>query len=340
MATGDGGGMTMKAPSLLVVVLNYRTAPMTLRAAEAALADMPPGAEMVIVDNASGDGSDAVLAAAVADRGWSDRVRFIASDSNGGFGAGNNIGIRAGMSDGSAPDFVYLVNSDAFLDTDCIETLMAHMAAHPRAGFVGSHVRGEDGVAHVTAFRFPSIAGEFEGGIRFGPVTRLLRHAVVAPPLPTSTVKVNWVAGASVLMRGEMLREIGLFDEEFFLYFEETDLCLRAARAGWDCWYVPQARCVHIGSVSTGMKQWPRMPAYWFDSRRRYFSKNHGRAYAALAWAARLAGGGLHRLRCTLTGRPPQDPPHFLGDLARHGLHLPRTPRRLLARRTVTKDTP
>lgn len=314
----------MQQPSrLLVVILNYRTADMTLRAAETALADMPKeNAELVIVDNASGDGSDALLAQAIAARGWDagKRVRLISAPSNGGFGAGNNIAMRAGMSDGSAPDFVHVVNSDAFLDPGCIAGLRDHLQKHPRAGLAGSHVRGEDDQPHSTAFRFPSVAGEFEGAVRFGPITRLLSSSVVAPPLPSVAAPVDWVAGASVMMRWEMLAEIGLFDEDYFLYYEETDLCLRAARAGWECWFVPQARCIHIGSVSTGLKEAQRTPRYWFDSRRRYFTKNHGRTYATLALLARLAGGGLHHLRCLVTGRSPEDEGGFYRDLAEHAL--------------------
>ncbi|WP_311201514.1 glycosyltransferase family 2 protein [Sulfitobacter sp. W002] len=315
--------MMQQSPRLLVIILNYRTAEMTLRAAEAALADMPQAhAELVIVDNDSGDGSAALLAQEIAARGWGagNRVRLITSPRNGGFGAGNNLAMRAGMSDGAAPDFVHVVNSDAFLDRGCIQTLLGHLQNHPRAGMAGSHVRGEDDLPHATAFRFPSAAGELEAAARFGPLTRLLAASVVAPPLPEEAAEVDWVAGASVMMRWDMLAEIGLFDEAYFLYYEETDLCLRAARAGWECWYVPQARCVHVGSVSTGMKEWRRMPRYWFDSRHRYFAKNHGRAYAALATCARLAGGGLHRLRCLLTGRQPEDAPGFYRDLAAHAL--------------------
>jgi GT2 family glycosyltransferase len=319
-------------PSVLVVLLNYRTALMTLRAARAALADMPQNAEMVIVDNASGDGSAEVLSKGIKDMG--PRVRLILSEVNGGFGAGNNIGLASKMSDGSTPDFFYVLNSDAFPDRGCIPTLLAHMQAHPDAGFAASHVRGEDDLPHTTAFRFPSIAGEFEGAARIGVISRVLKGAIVAPPLPDSTTKVDWAAGASIMMRAQMLEEIDGFDEVFFLYFEETDLIRRANRAGWDCWYVPAARVVHIGSVSTGMKEWQRMPSYWFASRRYYFVKNHGRAYAALAWGARVAGSAIHALRCKLTGRPSQDPAHFLSDLTRYGLNLspgaiapaPRTP--------------
>lgn len=312
----------METQKLLVVLLNYCTAAMTLRAAKAALADMPDSAEMVIVDNASGDGSAEVLAQGIEKLGQRARVRLVCSDVNGGFGAGNNIGLKSLMADGSNPDFFYVLNSDAFPDAGCIAALMDHMQSHTRAGFVASHVRGEDGEDHTTAFRFPSILGEFEGAARIGVISRLLQKSIVAPALPKTTTQVDWAAGASILMRREMLDEIGLFDERFFLYFEETDLIKRAARAGWGCWYVPQASVVHIGSVSTGMKEWRRMPAYWFASRQYYFIKNHGRLYAACAWTARVAGAAIHQLRCRISGRPSQDPPYFLSDLFRYGLNM------------------
>jgi GT2 family glycosyltransferase len=314
------------SPRILVILLNYRTASMTLRAAEAALVAMSGvEAELVIVDNASGDGSADLIAQTIAEKGWQadDRVRLIASDVNGGFGAGNNIGFKANMSDGQVPDYYYVLNSDAFPDPDCLSRLVDFLQAHLKAGIVGAHVRGEDGADHTVAFRFPSIAGEFEGAARFGPISRLLHRSIVAPPIPKDTAKVDWVVGCSVLLRAGMLQEIGLFDETFFLYFEETDLCRRAHLAGWECWYLPDARVMHIGSVSTGMKTWARIPGFWLHSRRHYFIKNHGRIYAAAALLARLAGGALHVSRCALTGKHPQDPPHFYRDLARFGLGLP-----------------
>lgn len=331
------------SPRILVVLLNYRTPQMTLRAAEAALADMASvDAELLIVDNASGDGSAAILQNAISDRGWdaNGRVRFVLSPVNGGFGAGNNIGLRATMSDGSTPDFFYLLNSDAFPDPGCLSTLLHHLMITPKAGLAGSHVRGEDGIAHTTAFRFPSVAGEFEGAARFGPVSRLLKNAIVAPPLPEEDAQVDWVAGASVLLRADMLREIGLFDEVFFLYFEETDLCKRAADKDWQCWYIPRAGVVHIGSVSTGMKEWQRIPAYWFASRRHYFIKNHGLPYAAAALLARLAGGAFHVTRCALTGASVQDAPHFYRDLLRHGLGLSLRRTKQNPCPSPTEDTP
>ena len=126
---------TVSSPRVLVVLLNYRTAEMTLRAAAAALADMPADAEMVIIDNASGDGSAEVLDEGIKKMGQGPRVRLILSQVNGGFGAGNNIGLNSKMSDGGAPDYFYVLNSDAFPDPGCIGTLLAHLETHPKAGF-------------------------------------------------------------------------------------------------------------------------------------------------------------------------------------------------------------
>ena len=305
-------------PKLLTVVLNWRTADMTLRAAETALREMQGiSGELVIVDNDSRDGSFEQMTQVVKDRAW-PRTRVIDAGRNGGFGAGNNVGIRAGVSDGGRPDYVYLLNSDAFPDPGAIRILLDHLQTHPDTGFAGSYIHGPDGDPHLTTFRFPSIASEFEGAVRFGPVSRWLRDWAVPVPIPDHTTRVDWLAGASLMMRMDVLEEIGLFDETFFLYFEETDLCRRAKNAGYPTDFVRESSISHIGSASTGMKEWQEVPGYWFDSRRHYFEKTHGRAYARLATVAHVAGGLLHRLRCLLTGRKPADPPHFLRSLVSH----------------------
>lgn len=313
----------MADPRILVVLLNYRTAPMTVRAADAAVLAMAGcDAEMVIVDNDSGDGSFETLTAHVESRGW-PHVRVLQSGRNGGFGAGNNVGMRAGCRDGRAPDYFYLLNSDAFPEPDALSRLVLRLDTAPGAGIAGSRIHGEDGEAHVTAFRFPTIASEFEGAARTGVISRMFaRSRVPVTPLPQQPTEVDWLAGASLLLDRRMLEEIGLFDEQFFLYFEETDLCLRAARAGWRALYVPDSRVAHIGSASTGMKNWTRIPGFWLDSRMHYFSKNHGRVYAALATLAHLAGGSLWRARRLVQRKPPADPDRFLRDLVAHDLRL------------------
>lgn len=308
----------MTRSKLLTVILNWRTPDMTLEAAAAAVREMEgiPG-EIVIVDNASGDGSFEKIAAGVQAAGW-DRVRVIASPRNGGYGAGNNVGIRAGLSGGSRADYVYILNSDAFPDKDAIRYLVGYLDTHPTVGFAGSYIHGADGAPHGTAFRFPSVWSELEGAARFGPLTRLLAGHVVPMAVPEKTCEVEWLAGASVMMRQSVLDKVGLFDERYFLYFDETDLCRRAQAAGFPIVYVRESSVTHLGSVSTGMKEWQRTPGYWFDSRLRYFVKNHGPATAVAATLAHLAGGSLWRIRAFVQRKPIGDPPGFLGDLTTH----------------------
>jgi len=326
MGACNGGGMMTMTPTLLTVILNYRTPELTLRAAEAALRAMIGiKGQITIVDNDSGDGSFETIHSAATARGWlqEGRVQVLQSGRNGGFGAGNNFGIKAGLANGETPDFIYVLNSDAFPRPGAIKALIAHLDAHPRDGMAGSYIEGEDGAPHSTAFRFPSIAGEFEGAACTGVISRLLKASCVSLPLPHATQKVDWLAGASLMIRREVLDQIGLFDETFFLYFEETDLCNRARKAGWATTYVRDSEVTHIGSVSTGMQDWARTPRYWFDSRRIYFVKTQGRAYAALATLAHVTGALIYRLRSLLTGKPRLDPPHFLRDLIAHALWLP-----------------
>lgn len=313
--------------TVLTVILNWRTAGMTLRSLAAARAAMAgiDGA-ITVVDNDSGDGSYETIRAAAATLPPGVPVRVIQSGRNGGFGAGNNAGIRAGLPGGARPDLVYLLNSDAFPAPDAIRILRDHLQAHPATGFAGSFIHGTDGVPHRTAFRFPTVPGEFEAAVRFGPVSRLLRRWIIAQPLPQATCRVDWLAGASLMMRMDVLDRIGLFDERFFLYFEETELCRRAAGAGWPTDYVVESRVAHVGSASTGMRDWQRVPRYWLDSRWHYFSTVQGVPHAAAATAAALAGGALWRLRCALTGRDRGDPPFLLRDLARHHLRAMLSP--------------
>jgi N-acetylglucosaminyl-diphospho-decaprenol L-rhamnosyltransferase len=328
--------------TVLTIVLNWRTPDMTIDSVAAAL-DALEGIDgaLVVVDNDSGDGSFEQISRAILDRGWDQgpqAVRVLQAGRNGGYGAGNNFGIRAGLPNGGVPDFVYILNSDAFPEKGTIRALLDHMQTHPRTAFSGSALYGKEGDHHNTAFRFPSIASEFEGQIRFGPVTRLLAKKLVVMPPPTTEAKVHWMAGASLMARQSALSEFGLFDETFFLYFEETDLCHRAIKAGWDCVFVPSSRAMHLGSVSTGMRKWQRIPQYWLDSRLHYFVKNHGVFYAAAATLALLLGGSIWRLRVMIERKDRRDPPHYLRDLTLHALKaIGKLPRRSTAQSSTTQ---
>jgi hypothetical protein len=292
---------------------------MTLRSVEAAEVAMQGIAGgIVVVDNDSGDGSFERMSAALKDR---PGIRVVQSGRNGGFGAGNNVGIRLGLPGGVRPDYVYILNSDAFPAPDAIRLLRDYMERHPKVGLAGSYIHGPDGEPHTTCFRFPSAASEFEAAARTGPVSRVLAKRTVRMDLPEVSGPVDWLAGASLMIREAVVRSVGTFDEAFFLYFEETDLCRRAAEGGWPTHFVRESRVEHIGSVSTGMKDWRRVPGYWFDSRWLYFRKAGGTGRAIGVTLAYLAGAMIRQLRRAFqpsgSGGGPE---RFLRDLTGHAV--------------------
>ena len=314
---------------LLTVILNYKTPDMTLDSIEAALRELAPypDARVAVVDNDSQDGSYEQLCNAVEERGYSDRVSVVASEYNGGFAYGNNLAIREALAGEDLPEYVYLLNSDAFPDPRCISELVDFLDSHPEAGIAGSYVHGPEPVPHKTAFRFHTIWSELESTLGLGIVSRLLDRYLVAPALPTETRQVDWLAGASMLIRREALEEVGLLDDTFFLYFEETDFCHRARNAGWTTHYVVESSVTHVGSASTGMKDKSKpTPTYWFASRRHYFLKNYGRLYLWGANIAYVVGGTLRRIRWRTIGRPESDAKHHMRDFIRFNFRLGETP--------------
>lgn len=314
------------AARLLAILINYRTAAMTIDAARALIPELRAlgSARVVFVENGSGDDSLAQLQAAVRREDWTGIASVIASDRNRGFAGGINFALESERHSPDPPNAIYLLNSDAFVAPGALCSLVRFLDEHPDAGICGSYIHGVAGEPHETAFRFPSILGEFIARVPLWPFTRWLTRFATALPIPTLPTRVDWLAGASMLIRSEVFEAIGGFDDGFFLYFEETDFCLRARRAGFQTWYVPESRVAHIGSQSTGFKDRSRpRPAYWYESRRRYLRKHHGLAYLWLANLLWVTSFALGRLRRALKGLPDLDPPHLFRDFLRHNF-LPR----------------
>ncbi|MDB4974764.1 MAG: glycosyl transferase family 2 [Myxococcaceae bacterium] len=308
-----------------VIIVNYCSAELTLRAlASLATEQQNPAIELsvVVVENDSGD--EARLREGIAES-FSSFAQLVVSPVNGGFGAGNNLGVRTLLKAGTRARSFHFLNPDTVVHPGAVLSLARFLEAHPRAGAVGSRFEHADGTPWPFAFRFPTPLGEIESGACLGIISRLLKEHSVARELGDSPEQVDWLSGASIMVRREMLESIGGFDETYFLYFEETDLCRRAKEAGWEVWYVPESRVMHIRGQSTGVTALDtkpqRLPRYWFESRRRYYAKNHGLAYAAAADLAFLAGNGIGTLKNTLQGRPRT--PNLLGDLIRQSVVWP-----------------
>ena len=317
--------------TVVVALINYCTPDLTvdcLRSLEREVTRYP-GSQVVVADNASSDGSGAKIARAIEDNQWRAWAKLLALPRNGGFAYGNNAVVREQLESSSPPRYVWLLNSDTRVRPGALRALVAFLEKNPHAGIVGSRLEHEDGTRQCSAFRFHSIGGELESSAQIGIVSRVMRAWAVAPQLPDEPREFDWLSGASMLIRTSVFESVGLMDEAYFLYFEETDFCRRAKAAGWSCWYVPQSRVVHLVGKSTGVTDFgsraKRRPSYWFQSRRRYFIKHHGVVYAVMADLALAVGTLLSMLHNTLKRQSSAQPQRFLYDLARQSALLNRS---------------
>ncbi|HEX7009987.1 MAG TPA: glycosyltransferase, partial [Phycisphaeraceae bacterium] len=149
---------------LLIVIVNYRTAQLTidcLRSLEPQVS-AKPGIRVVVTDNASGDGSAQQIAQAIEQGGWSGWASMMPLERNGGFAYGNNAAIRPALAAADKPEYVLLLNSDTIVMPGAIDALLAFMDEHPDVGLAGSRIENPDGTPRRSAFRFHSLAGEFE----------------------------------------------------------------------------------------------------------------------------------------------------------------------------------
>lgn len=313
---------------LLVVILNYRIPSLTIDCLRSLVGEVRSliGIRVVVTDNASGDGSVERIGAAIEAEGWGYWASLMPLDRNGGYAFGNNAALRMALQATNPPPYFLLLNPDTIVRPGALQALVNFMDEHPDVGIAGSRLEEPDGTPQHSAHRFHTVLSELDSGLRLGVVSKLLSKWVVWPPVSEATCQTDWVAGASMIVRREVFESVGLLDEKYFLYFEETDFCLRANKLGWPCWYVPQSRVVHLQGQSSGVtdtKRPPkRLPGYWFDSRRRYFLKNHGWLYAALADAVWIFGFVLWRSRRVIQRKPDKDPPKLLIDFLVNSVFL------------------
>ena len=327
--TSFAGKQLMERPYLRLVVsiVNFRTSTLVCNLLPKLIQQLDANRDHIcIVDNHSEDNSISEITNFIKSNNIESYVTFVPSLKNGGFSYGNNLALATCIEQlGCVPEFVLLLNPDTSIDETVIDPLLEFMYQNPKAGIAGSRLESEDGVPQCSAFRFQSIKSELVGSLRLGVVNQLFPTWSVAPDaIPVNPTQVDWVAGASMLIRYKVIQDIGLMDEKYFLYFEETDFCLQAARKQWQCWYVPQSRVIHFVGQSTGVISGnvtrKRRPKYWFESRQYYFRKNFGVIYTMITDLVWGTGFTLWRFRRFIQNKPDTDPEYMLWDFWRFSI--------------------
>ena len=289
---------------LAILVLNYRTPELTLDCLRSLEGEVDPESmEVVVLDNASGDGSAEAIEQGIVRAGWTGWARVVRSANNGGFSAGNNLGVCA--SDAEA--YLFL-NSDTVVRTGAVGQLLD--AVGRTGGVVGAHLEWPDGTPQENRRAYLRPLHELARGARTGPVSRWAgRGLPEAHPGADGLVEAPWVSFACIAVARSVIERIGGLDDGFFMYFEDMDYCRRAAEAGFVVRMAPDARVVHLkGGTSPVQSQTAalaRRPAYYYAARSRYFAKHYGRFGL---WRANLgwhAGRVIGWLRETIGHKPP-----------------------------------
>lgn len=329
----------MTAVDVAVVIVTYRTAQLcvdALRSLHAERAASALNIRAIVVDNDSGDLP--AITEAVESHAWSSWVTLVPAPRNGGFAYGNNLGIARAYAM-RAPSYIYLLNPDAQLRPGALVALVDFLERHSDAHIAGSSFENIDGSEWPIAFRFPSLLGELNIALEIGIVARLLKRWVVPMRMSNEAQKVDWICGASMLIRPAVLEAVGGMDENYFLYFEETDFCRRARGAGYTTWYVPESRVMHIAGQSTHVTgssdRARRLPRYWYESRRRYFAVTYGVRRAIFIDILVLFGYAVGTLKRSLLRRSRV--PYLMRDLVSNSIIWPRN-RAVAAARTFSPD--
>lgn len=280
--------MNSKHYELAIVIVNYKTPHMVIDVLNSLKSEIKYiDVQIIIVDNDSKDDSVSKINQWITTEDNAGNFRLIVSTENSGFSGGNNLGIKA-----LSANYYLLLNSDTVVRPGAIKTILDTAKNHPHAGLVGARLEWPDTSPQESCFHFHTPLSEFLKSASIGIISRLLDRYTVARPVSEFLAYYQWVSFACVLIKSEVLDEIGLLDDEFFMYFEDVEFSYRANKAGWKVIYQPAAHVVHLRGGSSPLKsqakQRKRLPRYFYESRTRYFYLLYGRLgllLANLAWS-------------------------------------------------------
>ncbi len=227
-----------------IVIVSYNSAAETERCLKSLLKlSSIDQIKIIVVDNCSNDNTCELIS------NQFPSVFLIKSQFNGGFGAGNNLGIAA-----SEGNWIYFLNPDSVVQSGCLSILNSYLSNNPKVGCVAPAILDEKGNSHQSYFHFTTLWMSIlsaTGLINVFQFNRISGKLVLNYKPVNDTVEVDRVLGAAMMIRREAIVEIGGFDEEFFLYSEEEDVCFRLFKSGFRIVYQPEAKVSHVGGCST-----------------------------------------------------------------------------------------
>ncbi|WP_120500428.1 glycosyltransferase [Roseovarius sp. EL26] len=261
---------------VLISVINYRTAELTMQCVQSVLDDLGDiEGRIAIVDNASGDDSVEKLREWVATLERKAQVSLIESSSNSGFSGGHNQGVSS-----CEAEYYLILNSDAVLRPGFFKEILNVADENPNTGLFAPSIEYDSGEVQVSCFRFHSPLSELARGAGSGPVSKLVRNHLVALDMPPEPDTIEWASFACIFIRRAVFDTVGLMDEGYFLYFEDTAYCRKARSANWNIKHVQKAVAVHFrggsGPVKSLAHERKRLPAYYYASRSRMFYQSYG----------------------------------------------------------------
>lgn len=250
--------------------------------------------EIIVVDNASSDGSQAML------KEKYPQIALINNDQNVGFAKANNQAMQV-----AEGDYFLLWNSDAFATPNAIQNLLQLAEKEPRAAIVGAQLRNADNSFQASYSHFPNQLQEFLILTGLGRALLGRAYPSLGPEEQKGAQIVDYVEGACLLVRRQAFQEVGGLDEGYFMYAEEVDWCYTMAKHGWQVWYQPEAKIIHLGGASSTGRRTHR-EADLYRSRIRFFRKHYGNRSAWFLkiqiYATTAVKGAIHGLLRHLTG--------------------------------------
>jgi O-antigen biosynthesis protein len=266
-----------------IVIVNYKVPYCLIEALHSLrLAELYDRCEVIIIDNASGDGSREIVASKFQEAQW------IQLKTNVGFGKACNIGVEAARG-----EYLLLLNPDTVISAKTLSDAVGFMEAHPKAGLMGPKILNPDGTLQLSCRRSiptPAVAFYYFAGLSylFPKSKRFGRYHLTYMDEDTMA-QVDVISGSFMFMRRELFNEIGGFDKRFFMYGEDIDLCYRISHAGHEVWYCPQIKIVHQKGKSSAKRK-IRSRFYFYEAMIIFFSKYRNLQEMVFPWWLIWAG--------------------------------------------------